>query len=604
MRRPFVKSIGIVVMGCWLQAVPASEPDLTACLTPPIQGPALTGDELDHWLHETGARLEKAVRTVAPEDATEMLAVLDIAGFDSPGLRDWVADNTGYIPYSGVLRGARGVLIERRGNSLDRALLLAELIAATGSDVRLAQGPAMVIESRPVVRPKADETVLGVDLLPSGQRAAAQAELARRADCDAATRTRIDQQTATLLALVGEPAAQGPATTEDAYWWVQVKDGDDWSDLFLDEFQGLEPTATATHAPDQLPTDLTHSVTFRFVAEVWNGWRAVHQTLLEHRNSAADLVSRDIHLGQRPEPTPALNAAVAASDTAALFTALDAAPVWTPEISVDGKSYTDRAVSLDGRTAKADRAGLASLGSEAATGAAALGGTGGGLLSGAFGGGGRGGLREGKGDGPRPALLAEWLEITISAPDEETRTQRRTLLDTLAGLRPEHGQPGTDLVGKAKLDGRGLALLTDIQAGMIGFDPSSAYLAREAAKVAASAVTAAVAIMAGDDAKPGHNRQLPLLAFANARMRMGGDQVYADHANLVLLRTSLRRGADGKLRLLRNADIVDNQVASRVAKPMTGRASGGGDSAFKARLRQGVADTVLETRWLKGQIGL
>ena len=56
------------------------------------------------------------------------------------GAFEWVRDNTTLDPYVGVLRGARGTLFTRGGNTLDRALLLGELVGARGSDWTIATG--------------------------------------------------------------------------------------------------------------------------------------------------------------------------------------------------------------------------------------------------------------------------------------------------------------------------------------------------------------------------------------------------------------------------------------------------------------------------------
>ena len=59
-------------------------------------------------------------------------------GRDPDKLFSWVRDNTYWVPYQGCLRGPIGVLMDRLGSSLDRALLLAELLRLSGQNVRLA----------------------------------------------------------------------------------------------------------------------------------------------------------------------------------------------------------------------------------------------------------------------------------------------------------------------------------------------------------------------------------------------------------------------------------------------------------------------------------
>jgi transglutaminase-like putative cysteine protease len=65
-------------------------------------------------------------------------AVAAKVGNDPVKLFEWVRENTFFVPYRGVLRGPSGVLMDRVGNSLDRSLLLADLLRVSGQEVRLA----------------------------------------------------------------------------------------------------------------------------------------------------------------------------------------------------------------------------------------------------------------------------------------------------------------------------------------------------------------------------------------------------------------------------------------------------------------------------------
>ena len=52
----------------------------------------------------------------------------------------YVYDNIGFEPYGGVAKGARGALLERRGNDWDQALLLRDLLQAQGYQAQLEWG--------------------------------------------------------------------------------------------------------------------------------------------------------------------------------------------------------------------------------------------------------------------------------------------------------------------------------------------------------------------------------------------------------------------------------------------------------------------------------
>jgi len=64
----------------------------------------------------------------------------------------FVRNRTSLEPYRGLLRGAQGTLVSRAGNSLDRALLLAELLRDPKREVRLVRGLLSVEHARELLR--------------------------------------------------------------------------------------------------------------------------------------------------------------------------------------------------------------------------------------------------------------------------------------------------------------------------------------------------------------------------------------------------------------------------------------------------------------------
>src|SRR5205823_11419502 len=81
--------------------------------------------------------LEAAEKEI-PRDTFDPKAIVDKVGKEPDKLFEWVRDNTYWVPYQGCLRGPTGVLMDRLGSNLDRALLLAELLRTAGHQVRLA----------------------------------------------------------------------------------------------------------------------------------------------------------------------------------------------------------------------------------------------------------------------------------------------------------------------------------------------------------------------------------------------------------------------------------------------------------------------------------
>ncbi len=92
--------------------------------------------------------LESLSRRVGdPGDVRAQAARL---GWDLERIQAFVRDQVGYQAYPGSLRGVRGTLRTRRGNSLDRALLLSALLRASGFPaevlhVRLSPGAALAL---------------------------------------------------------------------------------------------------------------------------------------------------------------------------------------------------------------------------------------------------------------------------------------------------------------------------------------------------------------------------------------------------------------------------------------------------------------------------
>src|SRR5690348_5498354 len=85
-----------------------------------------------------GAGAQRRIKRSRRSDTFDLDAIVKLTDGDPARIFAWVRDKTFWVPYRGELRGAAGVLMDRLGNSLDRALLLAELLRRAGQDVRLA----------------------------------------------------------------------------------------------------------------------------------------------------------------------------------------------------------------------------------------------------------------------------------------------------------------------------------------------------------------------------------------------------------------------------------------------------------------------------------
>jgi hypothetical protein len=261
-----------------------------------------TFDKLEKW----SKALEAALRDI-PRETFDAKAVVEHVGLDPRKLFEWVRDETVLVPYRGALRGPMGVLMGRLGNSLDRALRLAEFLRLAGHQARLARAAlseeqanqvlqnarAMPQGGMPVALNRSRQTP--DDLVNKVEQYAQQyqpdqaefrniidkltLEQQRMAEQIA---QRVAEQTPVIVAAVGQPAAEDMAAARTAaltllrdHWWVQWQQGSTRVDLDP-TFAEAEPSRVLaevkeTMQPDQLPNSPWHTVGIR---SWWNSGNA------------------------------------------------------------------------------------------------------------------------------------------------------------------------------------------------------------------------------------------------------------------------------------------------------------------------------------------
>jgi len=109
-------------------------------LTGTTAGVSLSGQSRDGANADPILQALDSIQKEIPAETFDVHAVIQSAGQEPVKLFEWVRDHTYWVPYHGALRGPAGVLMDRLGNSLDRALLLCELLRTAGRTVRLAHG--------------------------------------------------------------------------------------------------------------------------------------------------------------------------------------------------------------------------------------------------------------------------------------------------------------------------------------------------------------------------------------------------------------------------------------------------------------------------------
>lgn len=552
------------------------------------------------------AEVLEAVERDGPRERFDPLAALQPTGVAVDAITGWVGREVALVPYRGTLRGARGTLMDRYGNSLDRALLLAQLLADAGYPVRLARatldpGTAQAlaaVEPPPAdAAQSADDAALAASLAAAAAGDYADAFAAGLAEADAV----IDRQQAAiedrsarlagqLLADLGGPAPQGGDEARLAaladHWWVQVQDGDAWIDA--DPSAAIVGTLVpeATLAPADLPPDLRHSVTLRVVVEFWEEGRLREETLLSHAMAPADVIDRTILLRHVPvSVTSALQLMADAGDdpVPAVLEAASDAWVWQPELAIGDETVVDRLFTTGGDVLSAGDDSLRSLGIDA------------GLFAGMQQ---LGSILDDE-PAPQPAgppdeanaavrVSAEWLEIEIAVPGEAPVTQRRAVFDLIgpaARTLPEAAPP---TLGPQERLQRALGLMREVDILIAGAAPAASYLGQVLARDGARLLRTVAVLLRSPDGweeaalQPVPRIPLPLYRQAQLRFGTAPDRPWLDRPNVALAWSGWSGTGPADLVPTLLYDIVANDVGVAA------------EDGFAARLAQGVRDTVVE----------
>ncbi|HEY4301848.1 MAG TPA: hypothetical protein VGM73_13305 [Candidatus Didemnitutus sp.] len=480
----------------------------------------------------------------------------------------FVRDHIAIEPYSGLMKGATGTLLTRGGNDMDRALLLAQLLAAQGLEVHLVRAtiPAKSRADGSARRPDSVDQLLSS--LPS--RAAAPAststnesaakESLRHAIADRAGEIRLNEDAASaalapsLAALNLKPTPPAVAST---HVWVQATiDGRtvDFDPASSDAKMGAGPgTPTDTWTPDALPDDVVQTFTLRLVAERLDQGRLTKEELLTRDFKVAESIQTGIRLAVMPR--------LAGAEAGNL----------QPRLLVGDDSLDGTPFRVSGAVAKAPEPAGA-----------------GGLLGG-FGG--------GDAAETKPAHVAPlarlWVEIVLRVPGLKDERMRRTILDRV------ENHDGTWQWQPALANEDRVRLLL-VQTWDLGVDvgpihPLALFAAQLAAVKALSPVQAAVAQGQAPDtsAALAAAPQLQGYFFASGLRRheiasQFETRIWQIRPRLALLRHGMAvddwTHPEGPLRYREGIDLLN--------APFTGAGSSPRDA--EALWRAGLADTTLE----------
>jgi hypothetical protein len=259
----------------------------------------------------------QALRTSVDRATFDVEARGSAIGSDPAAAFAFVKDHIANELYPGVLRGAAGTLSAQAGNDLDKAVLLASLLAATRHEVRFArctlspaqasQRVAALFSTQPAAPREADlGPALKSALMAGGLSETRSAAIvaARSAYRDWLGNAALQTAKADLgilraaldkADLKPSQAAAPMDAVEEArlHYWVQLKQGDAWQDL--DAVLGQAPgrsvcDVTATYA--ELPGDAFQTLTITARNEYLEDGSLRRENVLSHQFRVADLAGK------------------------------------------------------------------------------------------------------------------------------------------------------------------------------------------------------------------------------------------------------------------------------------------------------------------------
>jgi hypothetical protein len=533
------------------------------------QGAPLDAAAADALITDIEAEVVAAEAALGELQATRLrpAAIVEQVGSDPVALRDWVAQQTRWVPYQGTLRGADGVLMDRQGNSLDRALLLAAVLEAAGHEPTL-QRTLLDTETAAALLAAA------MDVAPPVAPADPAPETLARRDSIGAAGARLWE----LLELDRRVAAADDTEALAAmadHWWVRL--GDAAGAVELDPVFGddasARPAAASTYDADDLPEELGHTVTVSVVIERLDADGLAEEVVLEQAIPldepviAADLWF-DYDFGQEAAPGDRATTAEVA-----------AAPFWRPVLVLDSTRYGGDWFGPDGQLGVPNEPRTSSAFGEGASALGALG-----------------------DDDADPAaesyLSGAWIEYRSEGPGRTPRVEIRELFDAIADHRGDPVDATAALASADLVDPlvRGSALLGETAMLLLGATVDDATI--EAAHYrdvidSRSGRIAATYLAAGrEDDRIAPSLQtaaplpIPLLVASRLRDWWSADPGRAFVAEPTILTSHLTVASDGTNdRADYATDVVINHIGVM------------GDQADAAavRVRQGLLDTRIES---------
>jgi hypothetical protein len=236
---------------------------------------------------------------------------------------EFVRDQIAFEPYPGILKGARGTLVTRGGNALDRALLLAAILERNGTTARIAHGRLAPDQAGNLLReaaasPGATERMLSTleGARPAFSPTAHQQEIASAVKHGAGEigrmlRDAVERESPVILAAAkkvgagrADRANQRQAELVADHYWVQATIADRVVDLDPSlKGNGFDQKLTAASdvvEPSALSGDLYQRLRFRVVGDYIDAGHIRSTDVLSRDFKAVDLFGRNIRVAIGP----------------------------------------------------------------------------------------------------------------------------------------------------------------------------------------------------------------------------------------------------------------------------------------------------------------
>lgn len=580
----------------------------------------LTEEEIDLVLEG----LEKLNRAILhayqeiPRDTFDPQAVVDNVGEDRESLFDWVRDETVLISYQGSLRGPVGVLMDRRGNSLDRALLLHELLRLAGFEARLARGKLTENQANEILKnisdtqkniahkkPKIDfENLIHTyakeyDIATEELQEIHKNLIEEKERISKIIRERVAEQTEALSTLLETDQGQTlkkekasiVANLRD-HWWVQVEKNGDWMDLDPttgDAKPGDSVTPlNKTYGIEDLDEDLFHHLTIRVVVERWEEGRLKEETVCEHEMKPSEIIGDRIELRHDPLDWPK-DEELFNNDTPIqkLKDTVINLREWIPALTVGPEKFSKQSFTKSGEVNKKPGEKKEEKG----------GGIAGGLM-GAF------GRSRAKAE-DKSLLTAEWIEFEIRSPGQPIHKTRRSLFDLIGPAKRGSSAAEKPQFSNDQILKRNLLILGKTEILPLVCRLSPEFIEYLSAREMLSNMEVLLNLV--EDRNSIENEDIlvqlalisplpgPLynLALSRSSLSRFDSETYLDGLNIFSLQTFLQEDTSEELAEFQKTDIIKNDMA--VLPDST-------QDPFTIRMEQGVLDTNGEVEHLIAEI--